>query len=98
MDDEHTKELQQFKDEVKPFLTEPYLLEWCDDAWYDNHFHLQIIINLNCSCLRYLEAREWRVNDAIKLIKSTINWRIEKRPEITSCPLCPDDPFSHNFV
>lgn len=101
LDEEHTKLLQQFKDEVQPLLTEQYLLEWCDDSWYvSSNFNIKYKINYLTiqSCVRYLEARDWNVSNSIKLIKSTIDWRIEKRPEITPCPLCPEDPFSHNLV
>lgn len=81
MEEDQQTKLQLFKDEVSPLITESYLFEWFDDT----------------CCARYLEARDWDVPEAVKLIKSSIKWRTERRPESTPCPLCLEDPLAHNL-
>lgn len=130
MDEERVAALQQFKEAVKPLLTDPCLYDWFDDAWYGiyspcfskvryTYFPLaqpyflyftftllfSTLFPITCipflslsSCERYLEARAWDSTQSLKLIKHSIAWRLEKRPDITECPLCPQDPFSHSIV
>eukprot|EP00026_Physarum_polycephalum_P008711 Phypoly_transcript_08809.p1 GENE.Phypoly_transcript_08809~~Phypoly_transcript_08809.p1 ORF type:complete len:299 (+),score=34.14 Phypoly_transcript_08809:213-1109(+) len=81
MDEQHVAALQEFREAVKPFITDPYVSDWCDDA----------------CCTRYLVARDWDCNQSLKMIKNTISWRLEKKPDQIECPLCPKDPFSHNI-
>lgn len=44
---------------------------------------------------RFLKAREWKVRDAEKLLKATIEWRRETKPLQIDCRWCHEKPGFH---
>ena len=47
--------------------------------------------------LRYLRARNWKQADSLKMIKASIKWQEETKPETVKCPKCLKDPMAHNM-
>ena len=47
---------------------------------------------------RFLVARDYRVDDAEKLLKATTEWRREYRPASVQCSWCHDRPGFHCMV
>ena len=47
--------------------------------------------------LRYLRARNFKVKDSEKMIRSTFAWRAEKQPQTVTCRFCVDTPSCHSM-
>lgn len=81
MDEKQLDLIAQLKNNVQLLIPPNSLTEdWCDEE----------------CCERFLIARDWDIAQSTKLLSGTLAWRLEKKPEITDCPLCTEDPLSHN--
>lgn len=73
--------LVSFRAALSDALTDDDIREWCTDA-----------------CLvRYLRARNWDMKAAEKMIRETIAWRLEVKPQNLHCDACVEDPYSHSI-
>ena len=50
------------------------------------------------SLQRFLVARDYRVDDAEKLLKATTEWRRDYRPHVVDCRWCHERPGFHCMV
>lgn len=65
---DHEKELvEQLKAEVRPII----LAHTCLLAWANEHTYV-----------RYLRARQWNLAKASKMLKATLDWRLEYKPHL----------------
>ncbi|KAF5401749.1 hypothetical protein PHET_04845 [Paragonimus heterotremus] len=48
--------------------------------------------------IRYLKSRDWDVMAAEKMLRKTVNWRIQYNPQTIQCDYCHSHPGAHTLV
>ena len=81
-EEDHPAILKEFKDAIAPLLTEQYLVDWCDDAWYVGHSYLSDHPQALPLSVPSRREHMWYVRPAAETIRGSMN--LAKRSTIAA--------------